>query len=215
MEPAFFGKPVIAGPHMENFAEIAREFTAAKALERIAAPSALSSSVLALLSNPGSANQLGERARQLAISKRGVVSRVSLEILRATGEGVPNPPRTLLARLFFTPLTWLWAAGDRWKMARGLAERKSLATRVVSIGGLTMGGAGKTPMVDHIARRLAESGKNPAILTRGYRRKSATRAVVIPRGQTRAHRTDRGRSANVCPLRRGACGHLRSALGSG
>jgi tetraacyldisaccharide 4'-kinase len=47
-----------------------------------------------------------------------------------------------------------------------------------------MGGAGKTPLVDHIARRLAEAGKNPAILTRGYRRKSATRAVVIPRGET-------------------------------
>jgi tetraacyldisaccharide 4'-kinase len=184
LEPAFFGKPVIAGPHMENFAEIAREFTAAKALERIASPSALASAVTALLSNPVRANQLGERARQLAISKRGVVSRVSLEILRAAGEGVPNPPRTLLARLFFTPLTWFWATGHRWKMARGLAAQKGLATRVVSVGGLTMGGAGKTPLVDHIARRLAEAGKNPAILTRGYRRKSATRAVVIPRGQS-------------------------------
>ena len=183
LEPAFFGKPVIAGPHMENFAEIAREFTAAKALERIATPVVLVTTVASLLSNPVRANQLGERARQVAISKRGVVSRVSLEILRASGEGVPNPPRTLPARLVLTPLSWLWAVGHRWNMARELAHQKSLQTRVVSIGGLTMGGAGKTPLVEHIARRLAENGKQPAILTRGYRRKSATRAVVVPRGQ--------------------------------
>ena len=183
LEPAFFGKPVIAGPHMENFAEIAREFTAAKALERIPGPQGLAGAVAAVLNNATKATELGERSRRLALSKRGVVSRISLEILKATGEGVPNPPRTLPARLFFTPLSWLWGAGHRWNMARGIAARKSLSTRVISIGGLTMGGVGKTPLVQHIARRLSDAGRNPAILTRGYRKKSAVRAVVIPRGQ--------------------------------
>ena len=183
LEAAFFGKPVIAGPHMENFAEIAREFTSAKALERIPGPEALAPAVAAILDDPTRAIQLGDRSRKLALSKRGVVSRISLDILRAAGEGVPNPPRTLPARLFFTPLSWLWAGGHRWNMARGLAVRKQLQTRVVSVGGLTMGGAGKTPLVDHLARRLVDAGRNPAILTRGYRRKSAVRAVVVPRGQ--------------------------------
>jgi tetraacyldisaccharide 4'-kinase len=183
LEPAFFGKPVIAGPHMENFAEIAREFTAGKALERIPASPSLTTAVGSLLDNPPRASQLGERARQLALSKRGVVSRISLEILRAAGEGVPAPQCTLPARLFFTPLSWLWAAGHRWNLARCWAAQKSLHTRVVSIGGLTMGGAGKTPLVNHIARRLAERGMHPAILTRGYRKKSPVRVVVVPRGQ--------------------------------
>jgi 3-deoxy-D-manno-octulosonic-acid transferase len=186
LEPAFFGKPVIAGPHMENFAEIAREFTAAKALERIPDPKALGGAVASVLDDPKRASQLGERSRQLAISKRGVVSRVSLEILRATGEGVPDPARTLLARMFFTPLSWLWGAGHRWNLARGIAARKSLQTRVVSIGGLSMGGVGKTPLVEHIARYLTEAGRNPAILTRGYRRKSAAPTIVIPKGQPAA-----------------------------
>jgi len=45
-----------------------------------------------------------------------------------------------------------------------------------------MGGTGKTPLVEHIAERLAEQGKAPAILTRGYRKKSSARMVVAPRG---------------------------------
>jgi tetraacyldisaccharide 4'-kinase len=186
LEPAYFGKPVIAGPHMENFAEIDREFTAAKALERIAGPKALGGAVGSLLDNPTRASQLGERSRQLAMSKRGVVSSVSLDILRAAGEGVPDPPRTLLARMLLTPLSWLWGAGHRWNLARGTAARKSLQTRVVSIGGLSMGGVGKTPLVEHIARRVTEAGRNPAILTRGYRKKSAAPAVIIPKGQPAA-----------------------------
>lgn len=183
LEPAFFGKPVIAGPHMENFAEIAREFTGAKALERISSPQELAGAADSILSDGARAKQLGERSRQLAISKRGVVSRISQEVLRAAGEGVPDPPRTLLARLFLTPLSWLWGAGHRRNLARGLATKKSLQTRVVSIGGLSMGGVGKTPLVEHIARHLSEAGRSPAILTRGYRKKSGARTVVIPKGQ--------------------------------
>ena len=46
-----------------------------------------------------------------------------------------------------------------------------------------MGGVGKSPMVAHLAERLREAGRNPAILTRGYKRKSAEPIVLIPRGE--------------------------------
>ena len=39
-------------------------------------------------------------------------------------------------------------------------------------------------MVAHLARRLRERGRNPAILTRGYHRKSHDRLVIVPRGET-------------------------------
>ena len=39
---------------------------------------------------------------------------------------------------------------------------------VLSVGNLTAGGTGKTPLVIEIARRLRDSGAKPAILTRGY-----------------------------------------------
>src|ERR1700683_4843198 len=40
---------------------------------------------------------------------------------------------------------------------------------VISVGNLTTGGTGKTPMVLWIAERLLVEGKNTGILTRGYR----------------------------------------------
>jgi tetraacyldisaccharide 4'-kinase len=44
-----------------------------------------------------------------------------------------------------------------------------------------MGGAGKSPLVAHVAARLRAANGNPAILTRGYRRRSEEK-VVVPRG---------------------------------
>jgi len=56
-----------------------------------------------------------------------------------------------------------------WCYARGILRTKKLPGTVISVGNLTVGGTGKTPMVLWIAERLAAEGKNTAILTRGYR----------------------------------------------
>jgi tetraacyldisaccharide 4'-kinase len=89
----------------------------------------------------------------------------------------PSTPRTLL-----TPLAWMWRAGNAIHAARAMRSRRALNTPVVSIGALTMGGAGKSPMVAHLARRLREMGRNPAILTRGYKRVSKEPMAIVPRG---------------------------------
>ncbi len=180
LEPAYFAKPVIVGPHMENFAAIAREFHAAEALEGIENSAALGPAVARLLDDPGT---LGARAHDLAMSKRGVVDRVAKEVWTAFENGIPDPPRTLFARAIFTPLSWCWAAGHRANMIRQKAQHRSLSTPVISIGGLTMGGSGKSPMVAHLARILRERGRNSAILTRGYHRKSHDQLVIVPRGE--------------------------------
>jgi tetraacyldisaccharide 4'-kinase len=53
--------------------------------------------------------------------------------------------------------------------ARGIFRSRKLQGTVISVGNLTVGGTGKTPMVLWIAERLAAEGKSTAILTRGYR----------------------------------------------
>lgn len=50
----------------------------------------------------------------------------------------------------------------------GLLPRRRLGVPVISIGNLTIGGAGKTPMVIYLARMLSAQNMRPVILTRGY-----------------------------------------------
>ncbi|HEY2846157.1 MAG TPA: tetraacyldisaccharide 4'-kinase [Bryobacteraceae bacterium] len=189
LEPAYFGKPVIVGPHMENFAAIMEEFSAAGAVVRIGSPGDLAGAVKTLLENPARAADIGNRAGALAASKRGAAEHIVQQLLLAVDEGVPDRPHTLEARLTLAPLARLWAAGNSANIAR--TRSKKLDTPVISVGGLTMGGAGKSPMVLHLARRLAEAGRNPAILTRGYGRKSRS-DVIVSRGEsaTVAHTGD-------------------------
>jgi tetraacyldisaccharide 4'-kinase len=57
---------------------------------------------------------------------------------------------------------------------KGILRRHHLDGVVISVGNLTVGGTGKTPMVLYIAERLLAEGKRVGILTRGYRGKSVS-----------------------------------------
>src|SRR5262245_54884432 len=48
---------------------------------------------------------------------------------------------------------------------------RTLGVQVIAIGNLTVGGTGKTPVVEKFARELRDEGRNVAILSRGYRSK--------------------------------------------
>jgi tetraacyldisaccharide 4'-kinase len=54
---------------------------------------------------------------------------------------------------------------------RGWKEQHYLGTLVVSIGNLTVGGTGKTPVVEMLARTLRDRGRRVSILSRGYKSK--------------------------------------------
>jgi tetraacyldisaccharide 4'-kinase len=69
-------------------------------------------------------------------------------------------------------LSRLWVWGGRLNRTRALARRRHLHAPVISVGNITVGGTGKTPMVLHLARRLKDAGWKPGILTRGYGRHS-------------------------------------------
>lgn len=51
---------------------------------------------------------------------------------------------------------------------KGILPRRRLPFPVISIGNLTWGGTGKTPLVEYFARRVIERRKTPLVLTRGY-----------------------------------------------
>jgi tetraacyldisaccharide 4'-kinase len=80
--------------------------------------------------------------------------------------------RSPIARTLLQPLGLIYGAAMRLRTAfyeYGLLRSRRLPGTVISVGNLTVGGTGKTPMVLWIAERLSAEGHRPAILTRGYR----------------------------------------------
>lgn len=66
----------------------------------------------------------------------------------------------------------------------GLLKTRRLARPVISIGNLTVGGTGKTPLVACLAELLLKRGLKPAILTRGYKRQSREKLIAVePAGE--------------------------------
>ena len=63
---------------------------------------------------------------------------------------------------------------------QGWFRTRRLNRPVVSIGNLTMGGTGKTPLVRVVAEILLNRGWNPSILTRGYGRGGGADIVAVP-----------------------------------
>ena len=82
-----------------------------------------------------------------------------------------------LVRMLLWPLSLLYGAIVRlriWLYAKGLLKQKRLKSPVVSVGNLTVGGTGKTPMVIWLAKQFLAEGKRVAILSRGYRGTNGT-----------------------------------------
>jgi tetraacyldisaccharide 4'-kinase len=76
------------------------------------------------------------------------------------------------------PLTLPFGAAARLRARayqNGLLRQRRLDAVVISVGNLTVGGTGKTPMVLWIAERLIAGGKKTGILTRGYRGQPSAR----------------------------------------
>jgi 3-deoxy-D-manno-octulosonic-acid transferase len=71
LEPAVFGKPIVFGPHMQNFAEIARTFLDNSAAIQVRSGRELETVLLELLGDPVRRASLGAAARALVEANRG------------------------------------------------------------------------------------------------------------------------------------------------
>lgn len=75
LEPAVCGKPVVFGPHMQNFAEIAELFVSSRAACQIAGAHELATTMTRLLDDPVERASLGAAARALVDAHRGATDR--------------------------------------------------------------------------------------------------------------------------------------------
>ncbi len=80
------------------------------------------------------------------------------------------------ALLTFISLIYRMAIQLRFFLYRIRVFRsRSVTAWVISVGNITLGGTGKTPVVEHLARLLHSRGRKVAVISRGYRRKTGPR----------------------------------------
>jgi 3-deoxy-D-manno-octulosonic-acid transferase len=172
LEPALAARPIVAGPHMENFADIAADFRTSGALVEVHDAATLAAAVTDILQNPARAADLGAKAASCARARRGATTLAASHAQEIFARYVPRYRRAQPGFAFLWMLSRLWLWGGKLHRAREVARRKCLEAPVISVGNITVGGTGKTPMVLHLTRRLKEAGWNPGILTHGYGRHS-------------------------------------------
>src|SRR3954466_2756924 len=98
------------------------------------------------------------------------VETVVLEII----SGQRRSKRAALARFALFLLSKVYGLAVRVRRVLynfRILRDSTLGVQVIAIGNLTVGGTGKTPVVEKFARELRDQGRNVAILSRGYRSK--------------------------------------------
>lgn len=91
--------------------------------------------------------------------------------------------RWLGRNIALRPLSWIYGlvVFVRNRLYdRGAYEQVSVGVRVISVGNLSTGGAGKTPMAEYLIRQCLAAGRRPAYLSRGYGRRTRGFRLVDP-----------------------------------
>ena len=89
IEPALPGKPIVVGPHLENFPDVAKDFTEANAMIQVADAKELEGALKKMLESSQLREEYGARARLLVPAKRGVVD-ASVKMILETVEANVN-----------------------------------------------------------------------------------------------------------------------------
>lgn len=94
-----------------------------------------------------------------------------------------NFPRSAWGALPLRLPAWLYGLVVRGRMRRKLRDAMRASIPVVSIGNLTVGGTGKTPLAGWIAEQFMRSALEPAIVSRGYGGRAGAGPLVVSRGE--------------------------------
>jgi tetraacyldisaccharide 4'-kinase len=89
--------------------------------------------------------------------------------------------------IILAPMAALYGKVTETRLAlyrRGILKTRKIAAPVISVGNITTGGTGKTPLVEYIARKAAAAGRKVCILTRGYGRENPNQRLLVSDGRT-------------------------------
>jgi tetraacyldisaccharide 4'-kinase len=83
------------------------------------------------------------------------------------------------------PLSHLYGLGMSVRerlYALGILQQRALSATVISIGNLTVGGTGKTPIVIALANALLQKGRRVGVVSRGYKRSTGSEVMEVSDG---------------------------------
>ena len=185
LEPVLFGKPVVVGPHMQNFHQISSDLLEAGGLVQVEDTDGLRLALVELATDPGKRGSIGATGRAFAQSRQGATERAVREAKRLYRTALPRRPPAFFKSIALGIPSAIWktsARSRRRAYATGLAPARQLATPLLSVGNIVAGGTGKTPTVAWLVERLWDEGLAAGILTRGYGRRNSSELRVLETG---------------------------------
>ena len=199
LEPAAHGKAIIVGPNMFNFKDTHVLFKNRNAVVTVKNGADLAKEALKLFQDDGERHRMEEETLAICRENRGAAERtadilndllikVEQNKVKATDklenfqtyfmQLVHNKePQGLLTRgivIILYLLSHVYSVLVNLKLdcyKFGIIQSKKLDCFVISLGNITVGGTGKTPTAQHLAKYIRDLGYRVVILNRGYRAK--------------------------------------------
>ena len=186
LEPVLHGRPVVVGPTMQNFRQVSADLLRIGGLIQVGNAAELPDVFLDLAMGAARREGVGHAGQTWARAQQGASARATTEAVRLYRGALPRCPPSIHALLALRLPSALWGAIARLRRSlygRGLLSSNRLSTPVVSVGNLTVGGTGKTPVVAWLVERLASAGHSAAVLTRGYGRSATGLTHILRAGE--------------------------------
>jgi tetraacyldisaccharide 4'-kinase len=192
VQPILQGKPVLFGPHTFKTRDIARMAIDAGIGFEINDADEFAEKALELLQDDGLRTKICSSCMEMVANNKGASARCAAQVVDFRTER--RKARTHSGFSFVGYLESVVYSGRKDLTARlirgtlgvlssvysgvislyllpfkfGARKTKPLPCPVISVGNITSGGTGKTPVVQYLCRRLAERGLNPGALSYGY-----------------------------------------------
>lgn len=186
--------PCLFGPYMHNFRAVHNTVLEHDAGIEVSSAEELADVLCQLLGDDDRRGQFQEGARSVIRHAGTAVE----QTLRAVDNALSFSGSVLHVSWYFKVAASLHKllvrilTGDP---AKQLAKAKKLPKPVISVGGISFGGAGKTPLTAMIAEEFLSRGRKVTILTRGYGGRSRNPLLVAQDGTLLAGRDEAGDEA--------------------
>jgi 3-deoxy-D-manno-octulosonic-acid transferase len=169
--------PVLFGPNMQNFRDISQHVISKGAGLKVQSADELAQKLSELLNDSAKQQEMSTAAKQVMRENQDALPKT----LRLVADALPWSGIRQQPIWHHKLLASFYAWGS--SLIKGnpvveLRQGKRMKNPVISVGGLSFGGAGKTPMVGALIDHFIKQSKKVALLTRGYKADESDSIIV-------------------------------------